>query len=93
MKKPKPPRTSNYFGMKTFPIKGNLGTWLEPEELTYPSGGRLRRCHAINVDTGKPVTVRCGLPDTFFSISCENGFITSSDGDIFLFHPCRKEEN
>jgi hypothetical protein len=92
MRKPKPPRICNYFGMKNSPIIGNLETWLEPEELTYPSGGRLRRCHAINVDTGKPITVRCGLPDTFFSIDAEGGFITSSDGGIFLYHPYRKEK-
>lgn len=87
MKNPKP-RLAYYYGMKTAPILGSLGTWLEPEEITYPSGAMIRRVRAYNVDTGKLRVFRCGIPDTFFSIPCRGGgFITSSDSGIFLYHP------
>ena len=55
-------------------------TWLEPEELTYPSGGFLRRARvrvvrnphapsALPADVyGQLRIVKASIPDTFFSI-------------------------
>ena len=54
-------------------------TWLEPEELTYPSGGfhrralvRLRANSNNTVDPSYPVgllrVVRCSVPDTYSTI-------------------------
>jgi len=52
-------------------------TWIEPEDVCYPSGGMLRRARVF-VDrnphnpTGLPYgelrTVRAGIPDTWFTI-------------------------
>lgn len=86
---PTKPRSANYYGMRSEPTFGGLGTWLEPEELTYPSGSMIRRAHAINVDTGRAITVRCGIPDTYFTIPCKGGYLTSSDGGTFQYHPVK----
>jgi len=43
------------------------GTYLEPEEYTYPSGGFLRRAKALCED-GKVRTFQCSIPDTFFTV-------------------------
>lgn len=74
----KEPRSSNFMGMKNSPIIGAKGTWLEPEELTYPSGGMHRRCRAVCQD-GKLRVIRCSISDTFFSIHASGGFITSEE--------------
>lgn len=66
--------------------EGKNGTWLEPEERCGPQGGKRRRCRAINVETGKPITVRCGLPDTVFSVPAIGGWVGVEDGE-FQFHP------
>lgn len=82
------PRTGRYFGMRCNPLMMNLGTWLEAEELTYPSGSMIRRAKAINIETGKPRIVRCGIPDTFFSIPVRGGgWLDVSHGGILRFHP------
>jgi hypothetical protein len=61
-------------------------TWLEPEELAGPNGGKRRRCKARCPD-GKLRTFRCGIPDTFFTIPCKGGgFIYVRDGE-YNFHP------
>ena len=74
--------------MRTNPQYFNLSTWLGPEEITYPSGAMIRRARAINVDTGKLQIVRCGLPDTFFSIPVRGGgFLDMSQGNILRYHP------
>jgi hypothetical protein len=64
-------------------------TWLEPEEITYPSGAMIRRAKAINVTTGKLQTVRCGIPDTYFSIPVRGGGWLGIDTDTntLQFHP------
>lgn len=93
MKEPQP-RSANFLGMRTDPHRMNLGTWLEPEELTYPSGSMVRRARAINIDTGKLKVVRCGIPDTFFSIPVRGGgYLTISDGQILKFHPPIKKND
>ena len=57
-------------------------TWLEPEELCYPHGGMTRRAKAICED-GKLRVVKCGIPDTFFSIPAKlgaaKGFVSSEE--------------
>lgn len=65
---------------------GANNTWLEPEELCYPHGGMRRRCRAMDVSTGKLRTVRCGIPDTYFTIPAKGGWIDCKDG-VFRFHP------
>ena len=82
------PRSSNYFGMKSVATIGPLNTCLEPEEITYPSGAMIRRARAFNTDTGKLQVVRCGIPDTYFSIPVRGGgYLTQSDGGVMLYHP------
>lgn len=61
------PRDCNYLGMRTTGHKAANGTWLEPEELCYPKGGMTRRAYATCED-GVNRVVRCGIPDTAFSI-------------------------
>ena len=86
------PRAVSYYGMRSTATHGTLGTWLEPEELTYPSGAMVRRARAINVETGKLVVIRCGIPDTYFTIPCRGGgYLDSSDGGTFRFHPPAKK--
>jgi len=89
MKEPKP-RDAWFYGMRTAPQRFGLGTWLEPEEITYPSGAMIRMAQAINVETGKLKVVRCGISDTFFSIPVRGGgWLGLSEGlnTILLFHP------
>ena len=86
------PRSATYFGMRSEPILAPMGTWLEPEEITYPSGAMIRRARAINTDTGRPKVVRCGIPDTWFSIPVRGGgWLGFSDDGILLFHPPQKQ--
>lgn len=71
------------------------GTWLEPEELTYPSGGMHRRCRAIGPD-GKAVIVKAGIADTYFSVPARHpvhgkGFLTH-DEEGYKFTPSKKNE-
>lgn len=85
------PRSCNYYGMKSEPQRMPLGTWLEPEEITYPSGSMIRRARAYNVNTGRRNVVRCGIPDTYFSIPVRGGgFLSVSDGGILLYYPAKK---
>ena len=42
-------------------------TWIEPEELTYPSGGFLRRAR-VRMPDGELKTVKCSIPDSFWTI-------------------------
>jgi hypothetical protein len=89
------PRSANYYGMRSEPTIGAQGTWLEPEEITYPSGAMIRRCRALCED-GKLRVIRCGIPDTFFSIRASGGFITSKEDEmsalpVFLYHRSKKE--
>ena len=68
---------------------GKNGTWLEPEEACYPSGAMKRRCRAVNVETGRLQTVRCGIADTYFSIPAEKGGWVGSDDGLFQYHQAK----
>lgn len=82
------PREAQYYGMKTSAQHMALGTWLEPEEITYPSGSMIRRARAINTVTGKLRVVRCGIADTYFSIPVRGGgFLSVSEGGILRYNP------
>lgn len=85
------PRQIRYLGMQHYPRHYRLGGWLEPEEACYPYYAMVRRAYAINVDTGKLQVVRCGVPDTWFSIPAVGGYLTVSDGDILRFHPNKSQ--
>ncbi len=84
MNTPKP-RTGRY-------VNGANGTWLEGEEFAYPHGGMTRRAYVL-LEDGQKRVVRCGIPDTWFSIPAYvriqrkriKGFITS-DETGFRFH-------
>ena len=90
MRQPKP-RSSNYLGMREDASMFNLGTWLESESITYPSGAMTRRARAINSDTGKLQVVRCGISDTFWTISCRGGgYLDITDGRILRYTPPKK---
>lgn len=65
-------------------------TWLEPEELCYPNGAMARRCRAKDMVTGKLKIVRCGIPDTFFSIPCVGVGWVGSGEEGFQYHPPRR---
>lgn len=92
MPKTPEPRVSCFMGRRECAQrKGD--TWLEPESLCYPSGGMLRRARARCGD-GKMRVVRCGIPDTFFSIPAAGkirgeyvrGFVSvDTDADEFEF--------
>lgn len=85
------PRTSFFLGGPGSPIFGENGTWLESESLCYPSGGRHRWCRAVNAATGRLNTVRCGIPDTFYSVPCDGGWVGLENG-AFVYHPRRDRE-
>lgn len=97
MKKEPQPRKCVYFGMYSPASFFEKGTWIEAEEMTYPSGSMKRRARALNVDTGKIQVIKCGLPDTWFSIVAGGGFLTICDDPenenykVLLFHPYKKE--
>jgi len=65
-----------------------LGTWLDPEEMAYPSGSITagRKAKALCTD-GHVRTFQCGIPDTYFSIPARTkaygktvtGFLHTSD--------------
>lgn len=66
---------------------GGDDTWLEPEELCYPGGGMHRRCRAKHKETGKLVVVRCGIPDTYFTIPVKGGGFIAVDEQTYIFTP------
>jgi len=73
-------------------MKGD--TWLEPEEYTYPSGAQIRRARCLMPD-GTLRVVRCGTPDTYFSIPAHvtikglyfPGYVMVNDADVLEFYP------
>jgi hypothetical protein len=84
------PRTGTYFGMPIVNQHFPDGTWLEGEEFCYPGGGMGRRAYVVFPD-GVYRVVRCGIPDTFFSIPAAarlrmvvRGFV-SRDGEGLAF--------
>jgi hypothetical protein len=74
------------------------GTWLEPEQMCYPGGGRNRRAYA-RCPSGKLQLVKAGIPDTFFSIPAQaridgelvDGFLTIETTGL-VFTPDKPEE-
>lgn len=52
------------------------GTWIDDESLAYYSGSlrQSRRRALVRCPDGKLRTVRCGIPDTFFSIPASLSF-------------------
>lgn len=90
MKEPKP-RSGVFYGMRSWPLGFGMGTWLEPEEITYPNGAMVRRARAVNAETGRLVVVRCGIADTFFSIPVRGGGWLGLNGSnrnpILIYHP------
>ena len=86
------PRRGSFYGMPITNLAAPDGSWLEGEEFCYPSGARLRFAYATCED-GKRRKVRCGIPDTFFSIpgavrirgKYVRGFVTSNDAGGFVF--------
>ena len=90
MKEPKP-RKAVYWGMCCDSQWFGMGTWLEPEEITYPNGAMVRRARAVNAETGRLVVVRCGIADTFFSIPVRGGGWLGLNGSnrnpILIYHP------
>jgi len=91
------PRASNFMGMRSQPTTRGE-TWLEPEELCYPSGRLLRRCRARCAD-GRLRVVVCGIPDTAFSIPARakiegrsvRGFVSADGAGEFMFTAYTKE--
>ena len=74
------------------------GTWLEAESFAYPNGGFTRRAYVelrqnpnnpLELPYGARYTVRCAIPDTYFSIPARltykrqtiKGFISVQDAD------------
>lgn len=49
------------------------GTWIEPEERSYPGGGMHRRARVMF--NGKLRMARAGIPDTYFSIPARCGSV------------------
>jgi hypothetical protein len=84
------PRVSLFYGMRTVATPNPDGTWLEPEELCYPHGGMTRRAYVVFPDGVKRV-VRCGIPDTLFSIPATvrikgktvSGYVTGTETKDF----------
>lgn len=96
--KARPPRPCVYLGSHQEPQFFEHGTWLEPEEMAYPSGSISagRRAAALFPD-GKVRIVQVGIPDTFFSIPARAkikgktvtgwvGFDETRRGQIVVFH-------
>lgn len=73
-------------GMSRGPTMGEGGTWLEAEEFCYPDGKMTRRCRARNARDNQLRIVRCGIPDTYFTIPATGGYISVNDGE-FVFYP------
>ena len=72
-------------------------TWLEPEELTYPSGGFHRRARAYCPGERAFRIVKCSIPDTYFTIPARariqgktvKGYVMDNEG-VLEFHPERQ---
>ena len=82
MKAPQPrERERSLYG---YAMASRVGdTWMESECYCYPNGGMTRRAR-VRFPDGKLRVVRCGIPDTFFSVP-----VRKSDGDGFI---CNDDE-
>lgn len=82
-----PPRTCTALGITCQPTEFLNGTWLESESFCYfPYGGKRRRARALCPD-GKLRVLRCGIPDTFFTIPVRGGGFLSVDAGVVVYHP------
>lgn len=63
----------------------HAGTWLEDESFCYPHGGKTRRARVVCVSDGKLRVVKCGLPDTFFSVPVAGGGIITDVNGILTY--------
>jgi hypothetical protein len=99
MRDPKP-RQSLFYGMRASAHIEDNGTWLEPEELCYPTGGMTRKAYAMFPDGVKRL-VTCGIPDTYFSIPAKpvkvdgkmvRGYIASDEKEGVVFRPYTNQE-
>jgi hypothetical protein len=98
-KKTPTPRDCHFYGTV---VKGHVqkdGTWLEDEAFCYPNGGMTRRAYATCED-GKKRVIKCGIPDTFFSIpgyykrdgKRVQGFLSSNDEGGLKFTEYKSEQ-
>jgi hypothetical protein len=75
----------------------NAETWLDNEESCYPSGRMIRRGKCIFPD-GVIRSIRCGIPDTYFTIPAYarksgkyiRGYVTSAENG-YTFNPNKPE--
>lgn len=77
-------------GMREAPSVMGEGTWLEAEAFCYPGGGMHRRARALCPD-GKLRVLRCGIPDTFFTVPVKGGGYLTTDNNVVRFHPPKKK--
>lgn len=103
MKTPPVPRDSNYMGRRTTAAINEDGTWLEPEERTYPSGGFHRRGYVIlrknehnpiELPYGEKRIVICSIADSVWTIPARLKWkgrnvkgYISGDNNILTFTP------
>jgi hypothetical protein len=85
------PRSANSaFGSSDPIYSPTRETWIESEAFCYPNGAFDRRCR-VRFPDGKLRIVRCGIPDTFFSLpvrkSDGDGFVMVADDGEFEFRP------
>ena len=89
MKQPEP-RSNSVWG--AYPTYLSLGTWIESEAITYPSGSMTRRARAYNTVTGRLNVVRCGIADTYFTVPVSGGgYLDISDGGILRYNPPKEK--
>lgn len=71
------PRVSRFMGSNEHAQIAPDGTWIEPESITYPSGGFHRRAYVvlrenehnpIELPYGEKRVVLCSIPDSYFTI-------------------------
>lgn len=84
------PRTACFMGMREAPSLMGKGTWLEAESFCYPGGGMHRRARAVCPD-GKLRVLRCGIPNTFFTVPVKGGGYLTIDEDVVHYHPPKKK--
>ena len=71
----KPRHIANKLGMAATAQHYFHNTWIEPEAFCYGGKGMLRYAKCINAANGKHIIVKCGLPDSLFSIPATGGFV------------------
>lgn len=71
----KPRHLANKLGITATAQHYFYDTWIEPEAFCYGGKGMLRYAKCINAANGKHVIVKCGLPDSLFSVPATGGFV------------------